>query len=353
MKRVFISTTNTVDNGKIKAFYGVVSSHIVAGTGFLTDLAASFSDLFGGRSGAYQRQLESLYDDALDDISSKTSQLGGNCILGLRIDLDNISGKGMSMFMITAVGTAAKVEFDEPIQPAGTTETITSAVLVNEIAKRSILQILDETSSNQLPLKFHSKHWETILKYPDNDYILPLTRRFFENAKDISDYNLSFRKNYGHFIQMVDRQHVVKAVYEGMTDEESISAASSLIREHYLFDAKSILSLLKEGHTNQVLTILKAEQPSYTKNDLYDMEAVLDALDNLPDVGKKEVVKGGMFSKDGEKYVCQYGHKNNPDVEFCNDCGENIKGLTRDDIELIAHFKNRVAVLRDLINAID
>lgn len=63
MKRLFISTTNTIDNGNAVAYYGVVSSHLVAGTGFLSDFVASFSDFFGGRSGSYRRQMESLYGD--------------------------------------------------------------------------------------------------------------------------------------------------------------------------------------------------------------------------------------------------------------------------------------------------
>lgn len=34
MKRLFISTTNHIDNGKAVAYHGEVSSHLVAGTGF-------------------------------------------------------------------------------------------------------------------------------------------------------------------------------------------------------------------------------------------------------------------------------------------------------------------------------
>ena len=47
MKRIFISTTNNVDNGRAVAYFGVVSSHIVAGNGFLSDFAASVSDILG------------------------------------------------------------------------------------------------------------------------------------------------------------------------------------------------------------------------------------------------------------------------------------------------------------------
>ena len=348
MKRLFITTTNNVDNGKAVEYYGVVSSHIVAGTGFLSDFAASVSDIFGGRSGSYRRQLESLYDEALDELSDKAHLLGANSILGLKIDMDNISGKGMSMFMITAVGTAAKVEFDAEEQAVGTLDSVTSAVLVNEIAKRAILQILDDKDA-VLP----QRNWETILKYPDNDYVLPLSRRYFEIVTHNNDYQFdyveTFKKNYSQFVQMVDRDLVVQGVYEGMRLDGGFDTARALVKEYSLFDAKSLLSLVKEGYTNRAVAVLDVEQPSYTETDLHDMEALIQALDNLPDVGKIEDVKGGMFSKDGKKYICAHGHKNNPDVEFCSDCGENIKGLDRSDLKTIEVFKNRVAVLKDLL----
>lgn len=348
MKRLFISTTNTIDNGKATSYFGVVSSHIVAGTGFLSDFAASLSDFFGGRSGSYRRQLEDLYDEALDEISEKAHRLGANCILGLKIDMDNISGKGMSMFMITAVGTAAKVEFTNEEPLAGTNETITSAVLINEIAKRAILKELNSESA-----VFPQKNWDPILKYPDNDFVLPLTRRYFEiipNAKDYFEYAETFKKNYAQFIQMVDRPLLIDAVYEGLLNGSSFAWARELIKEHYLFDSKAIMKLIESGYANQAIAVLECEQPSYTDRDLHDMEAVIDALEHLPDVGKIEVVKGGMFSKDGEKFICRHGHKNSPDAEFCSDCAENIKGLNRNELGIIESFKNRVVVLRDLLN---
>ena len=80
------------------------------------------------------------------------------------------------------------------------------------------------------------------------------------------------------------------------------------------------------------------------------METLLVALDNLPDIGRIEVVKGGMFSKEGEKFICACGHKNDLDVEFCASCGKNIKGLNESEIKAIAAFKNRVSVLKDLLS---
>lgn len=346
MKRVFISTTNTVDNGKVTEYFGVVSSHIVAGTGFFTDFAASVTDFLGGRSFFYRRELESLYDEALDELSNKAQLLGANSILGLTIDMDNISGKGMSMFMITAVGTAAKIQFDNEIEENDTSNSISSAILVNEIAKRALLQRLMEEKTIVL-----ERDWEPILKYPDNDYVLPLTRKYFQivTQPNESDYREKFKKNLGQLISMVNREIVVQGIYEGLKLEKGFDPARLLIKEHSLFDAKSILALVHEGFTKRAIGILNVEKPSYTETDLYDMEVLLDALEHLPDVGSIEIVQDVLFRKDVEKFICAHGHKTNSDVEFCSSCGENIKGLTRDEVKAIEVFKNRVTVLRELL----
>jgi hypothetical protein len=38
---------------------------------------------------------------------------GANCILGLKIDLEQSSGKGMQMFMFNGIGTAVLIKKDE------------------------------------------------------------------------------------------------------------------------------------------------------------------------------------------------------------------------------------------------
>ena len=161
MKRLLLSTTNTIENGKVLKYYGVVSSHIVAGAGFFSDLAASISDFLGGRSGAYRGQLERLYEAALDDISDKAHALGANAILGLSINMDNIAGKNMSMFMITAIGTAVKIDYDSLQQDSETSYPTSSYAQMNQMAPinedslvAEITQLLEEGAGLNAILKY-------------------------------------------------------------------------------------------------------------------------------------------------------------------------------------------------------
>jgi len=109
-KDVLVVTTSSVDGLKVKRYLKPVSAHIVAGTNLFNDFLGGLTDVFGGRSYTYQKQLRSLYEEAIERIKFAAYEIGANCIVGLNIDMDEISGKGKSMFMLTAVGTAVILE---------------------------------------------------------------------------------------------------------------------------------------------------------------------------------------------------------------------------------------------------
>ena len=56
-KDVLVITTSSIDGLKIKRYLKPVSSHIVAGTNLFSDFISGLSDVFGGRSQTYQKQL--------------------------------------------------------------------------------------------------------------------------------------------------------------------------------------------------------------------------------------------------------------------------------------------------------
>lgn len=60
-------------------------------------------------------------------------------------------------------------------------------------------------------------------------------------------------------------------------------------------------------------------------------------------------VKLGLFGKEQEAFICQNGHKNNKDKEFCSICGKNIKGLSKNEVDKIEQFRNKIKVLTDMI----
>ena len=62
------------------------------------------------RSLSYKSEMDRLYDRAKWAITEEAMSKGADAILGFRIDFDEISGKGKSMFMISVSGTAVKLK---------------------------------------------------------------------------------------------------------------------------------------------------------------------------------------------------------------------------------------------------
>ena len=70
LNEVLVVTTTSLDGIKIKQYLKPVSAHIVAGTNLFSDFLGGLSDVFGGRSYAYQKQLTSLYNEAISQLKT-------------------------------------------------------------------------------------------------------------------------------------------------------------------------------------------------------------------------------------------------------------------------------------------
>lgn len=103
-------TTQKVDGVDIESYLGLVIATQVSGPGFLSDSTASFSDIYGGRSGKYRNAMNNLCEDVLKQLQEKAKLKGANAIIGVHVDFDNLSSKGMSMFMVSAQGTAVRLK---------------------------------------------------------------------------------------------------------------------------------------------------------------------------------------------------------------------------------------------------
>ncbi|KHE94416.1 hypothetical protein WH06_22610 [Aeromonas salmonicida subsp. salmonicida] len=105
------STTNVLaQDTRVIEVKGVTTATIVAGMNFLRDFMASIRDFTGGNSGTYMSKLDDLKTQALVQLRKQADELGCNALIGVSIDVDEISGGGKSMMMVTATGTAIVAE---------------------------------------------------------------------------------------------------------------------------------------------------------------------------------------------------------------------------------------------------
>ena len=54
---MIITTTPSIDGGKIVEYFGVVFGETISGVNFVKDFSAGLSNFFGGRSNTYEDEL--------------------------------------------------------------------------------------------------------------------------------------------------------------------------------------------------------------------------------------------------------------------------------------------------------
>jgi uncharacterized protein YbjQ (UPF0145 family) len=102
--RMVMTTTQTVQGREITGYLGIVTGEAILGVNVFKDLFAGVRDIVGGRSGAYEQELQKARSIALAELSEAAAQLGAHAVVGVDLDYETV-GQG-SMLMVTASGTA-------------------------------------------------------------------------------------------------------------------------------------------------------------------------------------------------------------------------------------------------------
>ncbi|MEF9934134.1 heavy metal-binding domain-containing protein [Clostridium sp.] len=103
-----LTTGSTIEGRKITEYKGIVFGEVVTGVNFVKDIAAGLRDIFGGRSSAYEEELVTAREGALDEIKRRAAMVGANAIVGIKIDYETLGQSGM--LMVTASGTAVYID---------------------------------------------------------------------------------------------------------------------------------------------------------------------------------------------------------------------------------------------------
>jgi uncharacterized protein YbjQ (UPF0145 family) len=106
---MIVTTTPSIEGQRIVEYFGVVAGEAIVGANIFRDLFASVTDIVGGRSGAYENALRGARETALQELQQAARDAGGNAVVGVDLDYEVI-GKNGSMLMVSASGTAVRVE---------------------------------------------------------------------------------------------------------------------------------------------------------------------------------------------------------------------------------------------------
>ncbi|MGH8284176.1 MAG: heavy metal-binding domain-containing protein [Steroidobacteraceae bacterium] len=102
---MILTTTPAIDGRQIGEYKGIVTGEAILGANIIRDLFASVRDIVGGRSAAYEKELQKARQLALDEMRDAARKLGAQAIVGIDLDYE-VLGAGGSMLMVTACGTA-------------------------------------------------------------------------------------------------------------------------------------------------------------------------------------------------------------------------------------------------------
>ena len=248
----------------------------------------------------------------------------------------------MSMFMISITGTAVVAAFEKGEEEKVSEGEVPAQMLKTELDRRYILGQIEKAISEKGYIK--EDVWDMISLNPQDDYAIPLSN-YLSLSSDVASLRLP---EFAKLIPLFSREVAIKSIYP-LLKTSQVDDVIQIIIDNLLFDADSILELIEGGNVGVASQVLSADKPSYNNEDLLSMRRILAAFNSLPDTGRVEMSKGGVFSKEEEKYICLNGHPNRKSIEYCEVCGRNIKGLSWDDVRQIKKFEKKIDALESLL----
>ena len=101
------TTTQGIEGHRVLAYHGIVTGEAIMGANIVRDVFASFTDVFGGRSSAYESKLADARHSAFKELEARAARLGANAVIGVDLDYEVV---GKSMLMVSASGTAVTID---------------------------------------------------------------------------------------------------------------------------------------------------------------------------------------------------------------------------------------------------
>ncbi len=342
---VLLTTTSTIQDEKVEKYLGIISAQLVAGTGLFSEFMAGFSDIVGGRSRTFQKQLEALNTEVLEMLKVKAVSINANAVLGVRIDYDEISGKNLQMFMVTASGTAVKMETKTELR----SELEISGELVSkENLSQKIHDLIFENAIQEAlengNLRFTSKVWDYVIK-KKMEQVLPSIYDVIKNEKNQRAYlgdslnpYVEFINKSCEFFAALPRKKAIDVLFDWYSEEDLIQDyALEIIEKNNLVSLeKAYETISSEDYDNckNGLIQFKFIQPYYEKGDIQKLENLKKLiLEKFPPKEKEFYKELDRLTRVEKKYwKCECGTLNEPDKQYCYSCKKDVDGFTKNQL---------------------
>ncbi|HEX6369331.1 MAG TPA: heavy metal-binding domain-containing protein [Longimicrobium sp.] len=330
---MIITTTSSIEGYRIVRHLGPVSVHMVAGTNLFSDFFASVTDIFGGTSGSYGRQLSGLYMRSTKLLEEEARRRGANAVVGLSIDFDELGAQGKSMFMLNALGTAVRVvEAGQPASAA--TDELDAEAVSRALRRRAVVRDLAKGGVTLSPELWDFATSERIQEF--SGYVVAAVARMEESPGARSE---EIEKARGYFAalgpEVAARRLFPYLAPRENTAERVRNAAADLIRRLDLMDYALLLGLLQSPDTETArrgLQVATATRQLYTAEDIERIRKVRDRVATRFVPRWQPAKVKGMFGKEHAAWSCPCGGTPGADDAYCPKCHRDTLGLTSRDV---------------------
>jgi uncharacterized protein YbjQ (UPF0145 family) len=340
LKNVKVTTTSGFDGVKIEEYLEPVTAHVVVGMNFFKDYFSGFTDFFGGKSRTYQNTLASINTEVINELRRKAYSIGGNCVLSLKIDNDEVSAQGKSMMMVTALGTAAKADFSQ--KSIDITKEIKSNNISNEYFNllNQKKKYIKESDDNTLTID--ETFWEFVKRNSLNelsDFILDKYINLIETHQEYQKEDLTkFKNHILEYYSLIDSDKAIDCLYKKLQKELPIGVRNRIINivtEAKLIDYVKIIQLIKHDafFVKKIgVQLANSEKLNYEKTDIELLDELINLISSdFPPRGEKSTKKKALSSKEKEIWICECEKENNEENIFCSSCHKDIYGFTQNE----------------------
>ncbi len=371
MKKIqFVTTTNNVEGYEIKKYMEPVFSHIVAGTNIFSDIAASARDIFGGRSASYENQLNKINEEAINSIKKKSLKQGADGIVGLKVDIDEISGKNVSMFMISAYGTPVVVEKIIGSTPESyvpeTVDEDKELITQEEIQRENYKQdILDRLTKGILRLN------ESTLEFIQETCLAEAVEIVLNKIKDDRFGLLSVMSpSTDNLFSLMNRDQIITYLYPSLWSQELVvyNFLIKIIKKSGAVDYSILRDIFQgdyeaKSFQRAVKILMTVDKEEYFMSDLRLLQEIKGILENkkYPPLGK--IIQGKSPRKKGMIWMweCQCGKKNELPTDYgvkkqrviCSECRSDMYGFSNsnDLSKIISVLNQKIKLLEQSLPA--
>jgi uncharacterized protein YbjQ (UPF0145 family) len=319
------TTTNTIPNTEITEILSIVHNRVVLGANVFSDISASFSDFFGGKNTAYDKRLSEITTEVIEGLTVKASKLKADAIVGLNIDVDEISGGGKQMFMVTAFGTAVKLKKNSELAAL-----ISSDDLEVQIQRVKFLKEFETGTINVNDPKVYNFLSDNSVPEVFNRIV-----DFIFTNKEAADAK-SYANLFNSYVSQLNHDVFFEKTFEYMClniDDNKSPFLFGFIKSKIIIDYDRIISILENGTFDEkcvVLNFVTLRKKYYSKDDINSLIRIMDLIETTFVPKFEEFKKDSLLQKGKSFWRClSCGSESNLfESEYCKDCRRDKFGTT-------------------------